>query len=187
MIDILTQPWPWYVVGPIISFVMFFLLLIGNRFGISSNLKTVCSMMGAGKKWSYFKFNWKEYSWNLIFIIGTIVGGYIAHEFMHDGKSIRISEKTITELQHFGIAQPGKEIAPKQIFSWSALLTNPSSFIMIILGGFLVGFGTRYAEGCTSGHAISGLSNLQIPSLIAVVGFFIGGLIATHLLIPLLL
>jgi uncharacterized membrane protein YedE/YeeE len=56
----------------------------------------------------------------------------------------------------------------------------------MVIGGFLVGFGTRYAGGCTSGHAISGLSNLQFASLIATIGFFAGGLIATHLLYPLL-
>lgn len=49
-----------------------------------------------------------------------------------------------------------------------------------------MGFGARWAGGCTSGHAISGLSNLQLPSLVAVLGFFAGGLLMTHLLFPLL-
>ena len=56
--------------------------------------------------------------------------------------------------------------------------------MVLAVGGFLVGFGTRYAGGCTSGHAISGLSNLQLPSLVAVIGFFIGGLVMTHLIFP---
>ena len=58
---------------------------------------------------------------------------------------------------------------------------------MVLGGGFLVGFGARWAGGCTSGHAISGLADLQVPSLVAVVGFFVGGLAVTHLVLPLLL
>jgi len=59
-------------------------------------------------------------------------------------------------------------------------------FLVLAFGGLMVGFGSRYAGGCTSGHAISGLSDLQIQSLIAVAGFFIGGLLMTYFVLPLI-
>jgi uncharacterized membrane protein YedE/YeeE len=58
---------------------------------------------------------------------------------------------------------------------------------MIVVGGFLVGFGTRYAGGCTSGHAIMGLSNLQWPSLVATISFMVGGFIMANLILPFIL
>lgn len=57
----------------------------------------------------------------------------------------------------------------------------------MVIGGFLVGFGTAYAGGCTSGHAIAGLADRQAASLLAVCGFFAGGLTCTYLVLPLVL
>ena len=84
-----------------------------------------------------------------------------------------------------GFENAGKSLLPAELYGWNSVLSIKGLTILII-GGFLVGFGTRYAGGCTSGHAITGLSSLQMPSLIAVIGFFIGGLIMVHLLFPLI-
>jgi len=178
----ITQSWPWYVAGPLIAFIMFLMLFFGRRFGVSSTLETVCSVGGAGKIASYFDFKWRDRLWNITFIVGAILGGFIASEFMTAETAIKLSESTKQNLIQLGIENPGSSYLPP-IFTFENLFTLQGAIFMI-LGGFLIGFGTRYAGGCTSGHAISGLSDLQLPSLIAVIGFFIGGLIVTHLIIP---
>ena len=185
MIEFLTQPWPWYFGGAVISIVLFLLLWTGKSFGMSSNLRTLCSMMGAGKKSTLFQFDWKAQQWNLIVAIGVIVGGFLASNYIAKDSTVAISQKTIDQLVAMGIQDAGKSFAP-QIFFSNIAFTDLKSLIILILGGFLVGFGARYAGGCTSGHAISGLSNLQLPSLIAVIGFFIGGLFINHFILPLL-
>jgi uncharacterized membrane protein YedE/YeeE len=149
IIDFISQPWPWYVAGPIISVIMFSLLLTGNRFGISSNLRTICSILGAGKSCEYFDFDWKSQKWNLVFALGMLIGGAIAAAFLTTGESVQLSAATLTELDAFGVSRPNGKLVPAELFSWSALLTA-KGIIMLVLGGFLVGFGTRYAGGCTS-------------------------------------
>lgn len=183
MYDIIKNPWPWYIAGPLITWVMVMLILLGKNFGISSNLRTLCSMCGAGKYSDFFNFNWKEQSWNLIFILGTVLGGFIAAHFMSIQEPIQINNLTIELLEAQGFRNIGARYLPQEIFGMEALKTVKGLSILIV-GGLLVGFGTRYAGGCTSGHAISGLSNLQLPSLIAVIGFFIGGLLMTHFILP---
>lgn len=185
MMNFISQPWPWYVAGPLIAFTMFGLLFFGKSFGISSNLRTMCSVLGAGKNCDFFDFNWRTQIWNLVFVVGLILGGFISNQWLSNDASVAISVATKTELISMGV-NTNSGLAPSNIFSWEALGTL-KGLIMMIVGGFLVGFGTRYAGGCTSGHAISGLSNLQMPSLIAVVGFFIGGLLVTYFVLPHLL
>ncbi|MFT5021643.1 MAG: putative membrane protein YedE/YeeE [Colwellia sp.] len=179
------DPWPWYVSGPLFAIVMLSLILFGKNFGMSSNLRTLCAIGGAGKWSDFFKFDFKAQKWNLVVVLGAVIGGYIGSHFLQNQPNINISNATISTLQEMGFKNPGAQILPPELFSWSAL-SDPKILGILILGGFLVGFGTRYAGGCTSGHAISGLSNLQIPSLVAVIGFFIGGLLMTHLIFPLL-
>ena len=163
---------------------MFFLLIMGKTFGMSSNLRTFCAMCGAGKVSNLFNFNWREESWNLLVVLGAILGGFVAKNFMTDGTMPQISNATKQGLTQIGFSEDN-DYLPKELFSAEAL-QEPKTIIILIVGGLLIGFGTRYAGGCTSGHAISGLSNLQKPSLIAVIGFFIGGLIMVHLLFPLI-
>lgn len=182
MIDWISQPWAWYVSGPLIALVMLLLLWFGQSFGVSSTMRTTCAMLGAGKKTPFFDFAWKDQLWNIVFALGAVIGGFIAQTFLQSPDPIAISTQTVQDIQAMGVAFDG-QLAPASLFSWEVFFT-PRSLITLILGGFLIGFGTRYAGGCTSGHAISGLSNLQLPSLIAVIGFFIGGLIMTHLLLP---
>ncbi|CAN0322615.1 unnamed protein product, partial [Chrysoparadoxa australica] len=158
----------------------------GKSFGISSTLRTVCTIGGAGKFSEFFRIDWKEQVWNLFFVVGALIGGYIASHYMTSNQAIDLSASTTAALMKVGMLNPGGEYVPTTIFNWENLFTL-QGFIFMVVGGFMVGFGTRYADGCTSGHAISGLSNLQFPSLIAVVGFFLGGLFVTHLILPILL
>ena len=184
MREIITQTWSWWFSGTMIAAIMFFLLYFGQSFGFSSNLRTICAAVGLGKKVSLFNFNWKTQIWNLVFLLGAIIGGFIAKQFLSSGLPVQISTATITDLANLGFAAPAS-LQPSELFSVQAVFTI-KGFLLLALGGLFVGFGSRYAGGCTSGHAISGLSDLQLPSLIAVVGFFIGGLIMTFLIFPLI-
>lgn len=184
--NFLTEPWPWYVAGPIIAFIMFLLIYFGKSFGFSANLRTMCSVAGAGKYSDFFRFDWKAQRWNLMFVLGSVLGGFLAYQFMMPEMAVEISPKVAQTLEtELGFKKVGGQYLPNEIFGKEALSSLPG--ILILLGGgFLVGFGARYAGGCTSGHAISGLSNLQLPSLIAVIGFFIGGLLMTYFGLPLI-
>ncbi|MEY2702910.1 MAG: hypothetical protein RLY43_1548 [Bacteroidota bacterium] len=184
--NILFDTWHWSFSGLAIGIIMLVLTYFGKTFGMSSNLRTLCSMTPAKKQSSYFDFNWKEQRWNLAIVLGAIAGGFFAYHYMMDSSNIlQLNPKTLTQLQQLHIDAPQGKLVPDAIFSLDTLF-SVKGFLIVLLGGFLIGFGTPYAGGCTSGHAISGLSNLQIPSLIAVIGFFIGGLIAAHFIIPLL-
>jgi uncharacterized protein len=184
MRELLTQTWTWWFSGIMISAIMFFLLYFGQSFGFSSNLRTICAAAGLGKKAKLFEFEWKKQIWNLVFLAGSIIGGFIAHRFLSTNTPVQISQSTINDLGKMGIAAP-TSLQPAELFSWHAVL-SVKGFLVLAVGGLLVGFGSRYAGGCTSGHAISGLSNLQVPSLLAVIGFFAGGLIMTFLILPLI-
>ena len=177
------NPWPWYMGGPMIALVMFLLLYFGKNFGMSSNLRTFCTICGAGKSNEFFNFDWKTQQWNLLVSAGAIIGGALAAHFLSTDSSVAIHPDTITKLQELNINSAGVSYLPEELFSIEALM-QPKVLLILSIGGFLVGFGARYAGGCTSGHAISGLSNLQLVSLYAVIGFFIGGLFMNHLLLP---
>ena len=183
--DIILQPWPWFVSGPLIATVLLLLLFFGKTFGMSSNLRTLCAISGAGKHAAFFKFDWRAQKWNLTVVIGAIIGGFIATKFLSDGSIIELNPETVSDLAAINFTQVGETLLPNELYGWEAVLSLKGMLILIV-AGFLVGFGTRYAGGCTSGHAITGLSNLQLPSLIAVIGFFIGGLVMTHFILPLL-
>jgi uncharacterized protein len=180
-----SSPWPWYVAGPAIGLFVPALLIAGNKmFGVSSNLRHLCSAI-LPSRLDYFRYDWKRTGlWNLLFAAGTVIGGFLASHW-GGAQNIEISEETRLALAKLGI-HDFSGLAPREVFTWSGLLTI-KGFILIVLGGFLVGFGTAYAGGCTSGHAISGLADLQASSLIAVLGFFAGGLIATYFILPLVL
>ncbi|MDT0686458.1 YeeE/YedE family protein [Autumnicola psychrophila] len=179
------EPWPWYVSGPLIAGIMFLLLFGGKTFGMSSNLRTMCSIGGAGRKSDFFAFDWRSQRWNLVVVAGAITGGFIAANFLSSDTAVAINPDTISTLENLGFESAGEAYLPNELFATDAL-SDPKSLIILLTGGLLIGFGARYAGGCTSGHAISGLSNLQLPSLTAVIGFFIGGLVMIHLLFPLI-
>ena len=180
--EFILQPWPWYIGGPIIAIVMLLLIYLGKSFGFSSNFRTLCSALGAGKSCNFFNYDWRTQKWNLLFLVGAVIGGFFAVHFLSDNQIPAISEATITKLHSLGFESAGKAYSPSEIFEAMSF----KNIVLLLIGGILVGFGTRYAGGCTSGHAISGLSDLQLPSLIAVIGFFIGGLLMVHVLFPLI-
>lgn len=184
MMDFITQPWSWWFSGIVISSVMFSLIYFGQSFGFSSNLRTICAAAGLGKASKFFDFNWKTQIWNLVFLVGAIIGGFIAKQFLSNGQPVAISEATVQTLAQYRFTAPNGA-QPDELFGWEAVMTV-KGFLILAIGGLMVGFGSRYAGGCTSGHAISGLSDLQVPSLVAVVGFFAGGLAMTHLIFPLI-
>ncbi len=184
MIDFILQPWQWYVAGPAIAFVMLLLFYFGKTFGVSSSLETLCTIGGAGKFNSFFKSDWTKNTWNLVFILGAMIGGFITYQWLSPNSVIALNPKTVQDLSDIGFQNAGQAFLPEEIFSIDSILSLRGTLILLI-GGFLVGFGARYAGGCTSGHAIVGLSNLEKPSLVAVIGFFIGGLVMTWVLIPL--
>ena len=185
MLEFLKQPWAWYVAGPLIGLTVPALLIIGNKsFGISSSLRHVCaSCIPAGIP--FFKYNWKKEIWNLVFVFGIFLGGVIAISFLANPNPVVVNPELATELSTYGITN-FNNLVPLDIMNWSSLFTL-KGFFMMVMGGFLVGFGTRYAGGCTSGHAIMGISTLQLPSLIATIFFMIGGFIMANLFLPLIL
>ncbi len=185
MLEFLQKPWPWYVAGPLIGLTVPALLILGNKsFGISSSLRHVCAACLPADI-PFFKYDWKKEIWNLFFVVGILFGGIIANFLIGNPEQIVVAESLKTDLAQYGITNYEK-ILPVDLFSWPALFTL-RGFIMMVVGGFMVGFGTRYAGGCTSGHAIMGLSNLQWPSLVATCCFMIGGFIMVNLLLPLIL
>jgi uncharacterized membrane protein YedE/YeeE len=185
MLEIISKPWPWYVAGPMIGLTVPVLLIIGNKsFGISSSLRHICASCIPAKI-PFFKYEWKKEIWNLFFVLGIFIGGIIATFFLSNPNEIIIVPELIQELQSYGITN-FEGLLPQDLFSWESLFTL-RGFIMIVIGGFLVGFGTRYAGGCTSGHAIMGLSTLQWPSLIATISFMIGGFVMVNFILPFIL
>ncbi|MFC4685855.1 YeeE/YedE family protein [Epilithonimonas pallida] len=185
MIEFIKQPWPWYIAGPLIGLTVPTLLILGNKsFGISSSLRHICaSCMPANIP--FFKYDWKKEVWNLFFVFGIFLGGAIAINLLSNPNPIEVNPKLASELAGYGITNYNS-LVPEDIMNWQSLFTL-KGFLLMVVGGFLVGFGTRYAGGCTSGHAIMGLSNLQLPSLIATICFMIGGFIMANLILPIIL
>jgi uncharacterized protein len=188
IINFIKQPWPWYIAGPLIGLMVPLLLILGNKtFGISSTLRHICAACFPGNI-PFFQYNWKKESWNLVLVAGVLVGGAIAALCLNDPQPVQVNSKLVDELHRYGI-NDYHSMVPADLFNWSSLLTTRGVIrvILIVVGGFLVGFGTRYAGGCTSGHSIMGLSNLQWPSLIATCCFMAGGFITANLILPFVL
>ncbi len=184
-IEWLSKPWPWYVAGPLIGLTVPVLLIMGNkRFGVSASLRHICAACFPSNI-SFFKYDWKKEAWNLFFVTGILAGGFIAVSFFKDPHAIDINPKLVKYLSAYGI-KDYSGLMPSDLFNWHALL-SVKGLLFTVAGGFFVGFGTRYAGGCTSGHAIMGLSNLQWPSLVATVCFMIGGFIMANLILPFIL
>lgn len=185
MMHLLQEPWPWYIAGPLIGLMVPLLLLIGGKaFGLSSNLRHVCAAT-VPSGLPFFQYDWKrEGGWNLLFALGILIGGLVAMSLLLPSDyTVAISSATQSDLRGLGLHDLSG-LVPQELMGWQAL-ASWRGWLTLGLGGFLVGFGARWAGGCTSGHAISGLANLQLPSLIAVGGFFAGGLLMTHVIMPL--
>jgi len=185
LLNIFGSPWPWYVGGPLIGLSVPLLLIIGNKsLGISSSLRHVCAACIPAKI-PFFQYNWKREIWNLFFVAGILIGGFLVLQFFSNPLPVQVNPKLVAELSIYGINNYDG-LVPTDLFNWQNLLTI-KGFILMITGGFMVGFGTRYAGGCTSGHSIMGLSTLQLPSLIATICFMAGGFFMANLILPFIL
>ena len=171
-----------------IAMIMFLLLWFGKNFGMSENFRVMCAADGADEMNEFFKINWRDQEWNLLVALGAVFGGYMAAHYFAapEGAVAHVSAATVESLRGLGLQFEGDQVPLVPAwYSWTAIFTG-RGLLMIIGGGFLVGFGARYAGGCTSGHAISGLSALELPSLVSVIGFFLGGMTMTYLIFPLI-
>ncbi len=188
VLDFISQPWHWSIAGLAIGLTLLALTWLGRSLSISSSFEVYCSISGMGKRFSYFNRNLKNDDWRMALVLGVIIGGFIGGYFLSSPEAVNISGSTLDHLALMGVVYPeadskGMGFIPTSLFNFG----NPKGLLMAIIGGFLVGFGARYAGGCTSGHAITGLSHLQLPSLLSVIGFFIGGVVMTWLIFPLLM
>ena len=185
MLEIIKQPWPWYIAGPLVGLTVPLLFILGNKsFGISSSLRHICAACIPANI-SFFKYDWRKEAWNLFFVLGIFLGGVVASTFLANPNPIVVNPDLVTELAGYGITNYDSLI-PTDILNWTSLFTL-KGFLMIVVGGLMIGFGTRYAGGCTSGHAITGLSTLQWPSLIATCCFMLGGFIMANFILPIIL
>ena len=181
VLAVLRQPWHWTISGVAIAGILFLMTWMGRSFGVSTAFKNFCTIAGAGKRYSFFDGNIKDEYWRIAFVAGAVLGGFIASRFLMSPEAVAISEATISHLSEWGINYPqGNGMLPDEVINFG----NLKGVLISIVGGFLVGFGARFGRGCTSGHAITGLSHLQLPSLLTVIGFFIGGLIMTWGIMP---
>lgn len=185
LLEILSRPWPWYVAGPLIGLTVPLLLWLGNKpFGISANLRHLCAACIPARV-PFFQYDWRKESWNLFFAGGIFLGGLIAGTLLRNPAPVQMNPALSTELATYGV-HDASHLVPVELFNVHALLTL-RGIILMIVGGFLVGFGTRYAGGCTSGHAIMGISSLQWPSVVATCCFMAGGFLMANVVLPYIL
>ena len=183
--EIILEPWPWYVGGPLIALILFLMFYFGKSFGVSTNLETFCTIGGAGKISDFFKTEVSTRTWSLLFVVGIVAGGFIASNYLMNSNGVNINPQTKIDLAKIGFLNAGDNYLPLEIYSLEQIFTI-KGFSILIIAGVLIGFGSRYAGGCTSGHSITGISSLQLPSILATIGFFIGGIIMAWFIIPLL-
>lgn len=185
MLELLKQPWPWYVAGALVGLTVPILLLLGNKhFGISANLRHACAAC-LPSNIQFFKYDWKKEVWNMFFVVGILVGAFLATQFLTNPEPVKVAPALLAELKGYGITDH-TSVLPRELFSLQGLL-SVRGLIMLVGGGFLVGFGARYAGGCTSGHAIMGISDLQVPSMIATASFMAGGFLMANVILPIIL
>jgi len=185
MLEFLKQPWHWAISGTIIGLIVPLLLVLGNKkFGISSSFRHVCAACFSGNI-KFFKYDWKKEVWNWFFVAGIILGGFIASSYLSNpDETIQIAPGTMERLKDYGI-KDFTNLLPADLFNWENLFSL-KGLIFFVIGGLLIGFGTRYAGGCTSGHSIMGLANMQKASLVATIFFMAGGFFSANILIPLI-
>ena len=164
-------PLHWSISGILIGLCVPLLLLIDNKtFGISSSLSDV---------WDRNKR--RKGRWKFKFLLGVLIGAALTNLWSDPSASLLVSSKVINRLKDWNIdfSQGYYPIGLFNFDNWSAVLLSLS-------GGFLVGYGARLANGCTSGHCISGISNLQLSSMIVTLSFFIGAIITSYLIYPMM-
>jgi uncharacterized protein len=183
--DTFSSFWPWYITGPLIGlYVPILYILVNRHFGVSSTFRDICAAVIRPSS-GYFHYDWKASKWRLVFVAGIAAGGFLASGTLMTAPQGQVSAHTLSALSALGV-RDFTSLIPADLFSWGSLLTLRGA-LLVAGGGFLVGFGTRYAEGCTSGHSIHGIATFQRASVVATVCFFIGGLISTYLILPFIL
>ena len=182
MLDLLTAPWPWYVSGPIIGLMVPLLIYVGSRsFGISQNLEHLCALTQPRMiNVRFFKYDWRTSTWSLVFAVGVLIGGTLAGLVFSNPEPVALSNNAVALFAQWGLSH-SSVLNPPEIFNFSLY-----NIVIIVISGIMIGFGTRYASGCTSGHAITGLSTFQMQSVYAVIGIFAGGMLASHVIVPVL-
>jgi len=182
--EFLFDPWPWYIVGPLMGATIPLLLFLGNKMlGASSSLRHFCAIIP--NRIDYFQYPVKEGMWNILFALGVVLGGGITYKYFYRADLVCISSATKADLMELGLSD-FSGLIPMEIFSYEHFWTI-RGLLFTLVGGFLVGFGVRYAGGCTSGHGFMGLSQLSLSSFIAIMAFFAGGVLFTFLLLPFLI
>ncbi|MEI8280469.1 MAG: YeeE/YedE thiosulfate transporter family protein [Bacteroidota bacterium] len=180
------HPWPWYIAGPLLGLTVPLLLLIGNKpFGASAIFRHLCAIVIQKKEWKYFKYDWSKESWNFYFIGGIVLGGAIAATLIPNLGELKLHPYLVDLYHGLGINDFSQGV-PKQIFNMEGL-RNVEGIVFVLAGGFMVGFGSRYAGGDNSGHMILGVARLNKPSIITTACFFVGGYIGAHYIVPFIL
>ncbi len=181
------SPWPWYIAGPLIGLTVPALYLAGNKsFGISSTLRHLCAACIPNKV-PFFQYDWKKERWNLVFVLGITLGAFIAATWLRSSSAeLELHPLLKTELSTAYGIHSFSNLLPTEVFGIQHL-SELRTWLFSLIGGLFVGFGTRYAGGCTSGHSITGLATLQLTSLIATICFMIGGVLSSWFIVPFLL
>lgn len=152
---------PWYIAGPLIGLMVPALLIVRvKQFGLSSSYRTLLSRIF--KKIPYFNYDYRQDNFQIQLVIGIFLAGLMAHFLLPQN-------------------------SPETVSNYGKIATQIYSFEngwFFLFSGILVGFGARYANGCTAGHCIMGMSQFSVASLVSTICFFIGGLISSHYLIP---
>jgi uncharacterized protein len=183
MWEAITGPWPWYVSGPLLGLMVPILLLLGNKnFGISSTFRHMCAAALPVRAEYFTSDNWRAGLWNLVLALGVIVGAVVAVVFLGGDRAPAVTPAAVELFASWDVAAPAA-LQPAEIYGVPGAFSL-RALVSLVAGGFLVGFGTRYANGCTSGHAIMGLSLLNVGSLVATLGFFAGGVIVSNFVVP---
>lgn len=154
------SPWHWAAGGAVISAVTLTLLFVGNRrLGVSTGFENVCSLVVQAPYFQRDSLRGTN-SWRLPLLGGLVIGGFLSAVLG-------------------GGWEPFWDLG---MFDAEIGWGNGGKLIWMFGGGLLIGFGTRLAGGCTSGHGIFGMSNLELPSIISTVSFMAAGAVTTNLI-----
>lgn len=153
------EPLHWAVAGVAIALITLALLFLTNRrLGISTGFEDVCALALPRPYFQRASLR-AEGRWRLAFLAGLVIGGFLS----------AATSGGWAPTWSLGIFDEALGLGPAGKLLW------------MFAGGWCIGFGTRLAGGCTSGHGIFGMSNLEVPSLLATLSFMVGGIVTTHL------
>lgn len=164
---LLLERWSPYIAGIGIGILSWFTFLLSDKpIGCSTSFVTTSGMIE--KLFQGDKVNRKAYyqkhipaiNWQLLFVIGIFIGAFLSAWLSGQFEFRWLPQKWLSK------------------FGLTPVLRTTTAF----LGGILMGLGSRWANGCTSGHGISGAMQLTVSSWLATICFFAGGLIVAFLI-----